>query len=437
MGNIVHSPLSKYLIDNNITSAKGLNLEELSFKFNTNKAAIYTRISLLNKSRAKKPINKTVDTHSTHEEFTVDKSDKNSSILSKSFKIKTVDELVKVAKIDLTKEKIVRSIVNKWEVASRAGDGFISEELWQIKLFLEPITASEVRISKEELVNELLREIPIKKVIKPKKEVNSGYNYLMSIPDLHLGKFGITEETNIETNSLISKNRYWEGFRQLLHKGTKYQSKIDEITMVIGNDFMNFEGLSKATTKGTPQDSDLRWTTMFREAKDLMIQCIQYAQGFSKSIKVIMVPGNHDEQSNFYLGVVLSAFFNYDKSVSIDDRGNARKYHTWGKCLFGFTHGDCEKQKDLPSIMATESKEAWAATEYREWLIGHFHKGAQMSWNSQDEFNGVQIITLPSLSGTDFWHHKHGYVGNIPRAVGRLYHKDNGLEAIFNWNSNI
>lgn len=113
MGNIVHSPLSKYLIDNNITSAKGLDLEELSLKFNTNKASIYTRISFLNKSRSKKPIAKTPDVHASHEEFTVDKSDKNSSILSKSFKIKTVDELVRVAKIDLTKEKIVRSIVNK------------------------------------------------------------------------------------------------------------------------------------------------------------------------------------------------------------------------------------------------------------------------------------------------------------------------------------
>jgi hypothetical protein len=87
--------------------------------------------------------------------------------------------------------------------------------------------------------------------------------------------------------------------------------------------------------------------------------------------------------------------------------------------------------------MATEEKENWSKTEYREWLTGHFHKGAQSSWYSQDEFNGVQIITLPSLSGTDYWHHKNGYVGNLPRAIGRLYHKDSGLEAIFNWNSNI
>jgi len=43
---------------------------------------------------------------------------------------------------------------------------------------------------------------------------------------------------------------------------------------------------------------------------------------------------------------------------------------------------------------------------------------------------GFYFLT-PSLSGTDAWHHEHGYVGSTRSAQSYMYSKDNGYRGHF------
>jgi hypothetical protein len=132
-------------------------------------------------------------------------------------------------------------------------------------------------------------------------------------------------------------------------------------------------------------------------------------------VDVVMVSGNHDYQRVFYLGVFLEASFAGSSHVAIQNDATQRKYYAWGATLLGFTHGDKEKQEELPLIMAAERPEMWAASSTREWHLGHEHKEKVRSKC------GVVTRVIPSLCPPESWHASRGYVSGQRQACAFAY----------------
>lgn len=119
----------------------------------------------------------------------------------------------------------------------------------------------------------------------------------------------------------------------------------------------------------------------------------------------------------------------------LSERGvKSRKYVRYGTNLLGFTHGDEEKSTDLPLLMAGEMGEAWGYVTHREWHIGHFHKSKEMKFVSGDSHGPVIVRVLPSLSGTDAWHYRKGYVCGNRAAEAYLWSYKNGYTGHFSTN---
>jgi hypothetical protein len=211
-----------------------------------------------------------------------------------------------------------------------------------------------------------------------------------------------------------------------------YKNEIDEILLPIGNDLFNIDNKHSTTTAGTPQQVDSRWQQMFYKAKELFIKNIDELSKIAP-VKVLMVSGNHDYQTVFYLGAVLEAYYSNNGRVHIDNSPTQRKYHKYGINLIGFTHGNEEKHQDLGLIMATEKPDLWASTKCRQIHLGHFHSRKTTKYLDVQEFQGFTIRVLPSLSGTDAWHNSKGYM-SMKSGVAFLYDKDNGLVGEFSHN---
>ena len=81
--------------------------------------------------------------------------------------------------------------------------------------------------------------------------------------------------------------------------------------------------------------------------------------------------------------------------------------------------------------MATERSDDWAATRFHEWMIGHWHYKKETRYTAGDTMNGVSVRILPSLSGTDSWHAKKGYIGEQKRSESFLYDEQDGCIASF------
>ena len=127
----------------------------------------------------------------------------------------------------------------------------------------------------------------------------------------------------------------------------------------------------------------------------------------------------------FMMGEILESYFHNIKNVEIDNTPTLRKYVQFGKCGFQYTHGNEEKHGDLGLIFATEQPHLWAATEFRFAKLGHFHKSKTINYTSVDSYQGFQVQILPSLSGSDFWHSKKGYISQ-KQAKAFLYDPEKG-----------
>ena len=365
-------------------------------------------------------------------------------------RIKTLEQLLDAAKVDLVLWRVKDYIINKWDTSSHSTGGWNTVENFQVKVRLE----RNQDVHEERIIGDILEKtinnytFPVLKTYKPLVVNNNPHdeeNNLLevSIFDLHLGKLAWSGETGENFDTKIASARFIEAIEQLVYRATSH--RFDRILFPIGNDFFNSDNIQNTTTNGTPQDEDLRWQKTFDVGLNLLVDGINLLKQTGRPVDVLVIPGNHDFQRSYYIGSCLSAWFRNDSCVNINNGASPRKYYRFGEVLLGFTHGKYEKEASLPMLMASEeeSKKMWSETKFREWHLGHIHRKRNINYTVLDKSRvlsedfGVVVRYLSSLTGTEEWHHKMGFVGQIKAADGFLWNDKVGLIAHFNSNITI
>tara|TARA_Y100001937_G_C7136752_1_gene340404 strand:- start:17245 stop:18471 length:1227 start_codon:yes stop_codon:yes gene_type:complete len=356
-----------------------------------------------------------------------EKGDTATLAVDKSLRIKTLDDLIVVSDIDLEQWDIERYNVNKWEVGSTIDGEIIVEPLFQVKAWLKKNkSAYRTKIVKQELMRELKSYAPVYSFGKPLKEGTE--NLLeVNIFDLHFGKLCWGEETGDNYDTKIAYKRFVTAIKEIIQKVKPY--KIARVVFPIGNDFYNADTLNNTTTAGTLQDEDVRWQKTFRAGRKMLIEGIDLLSKIAP-VDVIIVQGNHDWQRSFYVGDALECWYHNNEYVNVNNNASPRKYYQYGKCLIGYTHGHNEKVADLPLIMASEQKQKWNDTFYREWHLGHLHHKREIKYTSTQEYKGATIRYMRSLSGSDAWHFQKGYI-SMQGCECFIWNKKEGLYAQF------
>lgn len=371
------------------------------------------------------------------------------SLSSVSPRIKTKEDLLAAAEVDLNEWEVDKWIVNKWEVGRKdkqvsltinegVMDGIVEdsgkihvEPLWQVKIWLKRRTEY---LQVKSWVDELIAEF--KTVSLNPAKVNyskhkDGHLLEVSIFDLHLGKLAWSEETGGSNYDIkITESAFREALESLIVRSAPFP--ISKILFVVGNDFYHTDNSFNTTTAGTPQDADGRWQKSFVVGKRLMIEAILRLREIAP-VEVLCVAGNHDQTKVFYLGEVLHSFFCKTAGVTINNSPKLRKYFSWGNNLILFTHGDKEKHDQLPLIMATEQPELWGKSKHREVHTGHFHSKKNVFFDAISEHAGVRVRILPSLSENDAWHASKGYTPSRS-AEAYIYHPSQGVVGYVSYN---
>lgn len=341
--------------------------------------------------------------------------------------VRTLEDLLRICKVDQAVWEVERFTANKWEVAMRmkcnGREMPVHRPLFQVKAWLrrkQPVldALKAARI----FAAALKKQIKPVHVKRPAPAAVREHLYEVSIPDLHLGKLAWRAETgHADYDSDIAARIFRAAMDDLTAKAPP---QVGLFVLPLGNDFFNVDGDSKATTAGTVQDEDGRWQKSFRAGIELTLEAVRNLARRAP-VRVVMVAGNHDYQRIYYLGEVLAAAFAGTPHVTIDNSPAQRKYLRWGRTLIGWTHGDKEKRADLPMIMATERPQEWAATDHHEWHCGHLHKEMVQS------FGSVIVRTLPSLCPPESWHASRGYIGAQRQACALSYDQRGPLAQVF------
>ena len=360
--------------------------------------------------------------------------------------IKTLDQLLKACEVDLNLWRVRDYTVNKWDVTSWKSGKPDTRQNFQVKARLERIQEMVDTINVVEVFKKMIKDYQAP-ALNPRllPQTKSFDEYLpeeenlleISIFDLHIGKLAWGGETGENYDTKIARERFISSIETLLARASGFN--YDRILFPVGNDFFNSDTIYNTTTKGTPQDEDLRWQKTFMVGVMLLVDAINLLKQTGAYVDVVVIPGNHDFERSYYMGAYLDAWYRNDDQVDVDNSATPRKYYRFGEVLLGLTHGSEEKESSLPMIMANDilSKPHWSETTYHEWHLGHQHRKKETKYVATNEDLGVTIRHLSSLTGTEEWHHKKGYVGQIKAADAFVWNAHLGLIAHLNSNLKI
>lgn len=249
-------------------------------------------------------------------------------------------------------------------------------------------------------------------------EGDDKYALVISPFDLHYGKYGWENEVGVSYDRKTARDLLMSKTKALIPDIRKFN--VEKIIIPVGSDFFHVDTMRGTTTKGTPQDCDGTYTQIMVEGNQLMLDFINMMRQIA-DIEIILTAGNHDFKLSHSLLEFLFAHFRNNDDVVVKRAHHFRQYTRYGNTLIGVTHGDSTKLKDLPNCMAREAKQDWAECEHYAYFHGHLHHEVVR------DVQGIKLYQMPSLSGSDRWHHNHNYEGSVRGLAAYLVHETKGV----------
>ena len=310
---------------------------------------------------------------------------------------KDPEYLLKAHGFDTDAWEIV-SVRNNIRQAISRDDGVVT--LYASFLTAKPIKEDGVSLKKiEDFFNRLDRNYSLPKIKERYDYLQGDKLLLINIADLHLNLQSTMMTTENKYDCDIAEKLFFYVIEDILTRTQTYN--FEEIIFTIGGDMVNSDGLSGTTTKGTPQNNDIHYYDAYERLCAMTIKAIDILRAKAK-VRVIYVPGNHDEQTGFKLAKYVDAWYRNEDNVSVDYSPLPRKYEQFGKTLLCFAH-DADV-KTLPMLIADEAREYWSNIDTTEVFLQHLH-----SENVLMEKYNIRIQRLPTISAKSKWSNDKGY----------------------------
>ena len=331
-------------------------------------------------------------------------------ITTKSLNIRTLEDALKEANVDLNVWEVDRHKVNSWEVTMKLKNGDKDNPQtftnYAVSVWLKRKTP-EV-LSLEQILQDIKDHSPIQtKKIRSISPKSFKRELEISIMDPHLGLHCFTPSSD-KTWSLDECEETVMNMLEKIIQRSVHHGPFERIIFPFGNDFLHIDSVYHTTTQGTPQPEADSWHETFIRGEKLAIAMVERLKEVAP-VKILVVPGNHDRQTAFTMGRFLNAYYHNDKNVEIDATTSPYKFHHYGVNLIGFEHGHSVKpQIRLAALMANECRDIWGETVYREWHLGDQHRKGSSKPNTMEE-QGVSVEFLPGLTPPNEWHRLKSY----------------------------
>lgn len=328
--------------------------------------------------------------------------------------IKTLEELISKCKIDTDLWNIERYVQNYW--------GNSDQPHWQVKAFLTKKTPAEN--FQKNFLDFLNHYIPLPgRVSEPIGPILGPYNkacLIINKQDEHLNKFDILGNNSI-------KDRFNNTYKKIetILIGSCLTSNVEEIVYILGSDEFNSEWTG-CTTRGTPQQNIMPYQEAFTNICNYELQVIELLKKYCVNLKVIYVPGNHDEYVGWHMINWLQAYYKDATDIQFDCSPRYRKYMRFGKSAIMFNHGDAIKPAKLSNMFPIEFKEEWSKAENFYIFTGDKHHEVSL------DFTGIKFYQLPALSGSkSLWDDKQGHTCSKPELTAFLIEEEAGMTNIY------
>ena len=260
----------------------------------------------------------------------------------------------------------------------------------------------------------------------PTPRPHASDDLMLEIPlfDRHFGMYAWGKETGHDFDLDIAYKLVVGQTKALCERA----ASVGTALVVIGGDWFHADN-RRATTErgGNALDVDTRQGKVWDVATSAIVDSIAIAGKMAPKVKLVIIPGNHDWESGFHLGRLMSAWYRSDPRVEVIHGPRSRHYYQHGSVLIGFAHGHLLGMSSLAGLMADEVPDLWAATRTRVWHLGHIHHTKKLSYMSALGDRSVEIEYLETTTSPDAWHHENGFVGSPRRGVSFTWSAKSGL----------
>lgn len=345
--------------------------------------------------------------------------------------IESVEDLLAYCGVDTERHRILKTRLSGYPIQRKGG--YVEQKV-SVRATLEPLVDNASEGLVEELIARAKEYAPRYPPPSFALDLSYGEHLLeLDLFDFHVQMLAWGAETDGGNwDSKTADLMFRSAVERLVSLSKPFP--IDRILLPIGNDLFHADQqvggqVGGQTTAGTPQDVDTRrkkgYIRVFEMVRDTVDMLHQIAP-----VDVVIVPGNHDEDTAFTLGHSLECWYHREPAVIIYNGPTLRKYYQYGNTLLGFTHGKHEPIKNLPLTMADEVPDMWVETDFHEWHIGHKHSASSTTFKGNRDLQGVRVRVIPSLAPNDAWHYRKAYRSQRA-AEAYLWHRENGFVGNF------
>lgn len=346
--------------------------------------------------------------------------------------IRTLDDALREARVDLSVWEVERWIANKWDQAAALKGRIVATELWQVKVWLRRKVRQPQRESLEALLEAIGRKKPptLARRPCPRPSRHAPRRSLeIAVMDPHVGLRSFAPAAQGHWDVDRCEQAVLWAVDELVRLARPF-GPFCEVILPFGNDYLHADGVHHATTAGTAQPEMDAWHNSYLRGETLAITMIERLRAIAPKVAIYQIPGNHDRQSAFTLGRVLAAWYRRDGDVAVDASPAPYKFHKAGVNLIGFEHGHSIAPIRLAAIMANECREWWSQTKYREFHLGDQHRRGRSNPAVMEE-QGVAVEFLPSLVPGAEWFKIKGFSWQQRGAVAFVWDHATGPAARF------
>lgn len=245
----------------------------------------------------------------------------------------------------------------------------------------------------EELV-ELANYKPKIRVTAPKRsdsEIMVGY----PLGDHHFGMYAHAAETGADYDLKIATDALVSAVDDLVSRSPP----AEEALFANLGDALHMDSRANRTpNSGHALDVDTRYSKVARTAAFGIAHAVHRLLERHQRVRVVNVPGNHDQDSATWLSLVLEAWFRNEPRVTVEVSPAVFLFHQFGMNMLCLTHGHTIKMDEIPGTMAAYQPIMWGATKYRVAWIGHWHHKQRLA---QKEGRGATVEGFGVLPPND------------------------------------
>lgn len=253
----------------------------------------------------------------------------------------------------------------------------------------------------EAAIQALAEEIPRAEKTKTPEASQESLINVYTITDYHFGMLAWGEEAGEDWDTDIAEQTLLAWFSQAI----KLSPDTNKAVFANIGDFLHWDGFDAVTPASKHVlDADTRFQKLVRVVIRVIRQVVSMLLHKHQELHIIMADANHDPASGVWLREFLSAFYDNEPRITVDNTADSYYCHVFGKVSLFWHHGHKKKPESIDDVFVAKFRSVFGDTKFSYAHMGHMHHDKLL------ETNLMTVEQHRTLAANDAYASRGGWI---------------------------